>query len=157
MANPTLHDCVSPLKLILHNQHYYLHAFDRNHNSIVNFRLDKIDDIKILESFYRGIKDNSQITATMPYLFTDEPQLIEFEIKNDIYAVDTVVDWFGKDVKIRKNTTNPDVLSCEIKTSPLAMTYWAMQYTELVEVKKPVKLREDIKKLLKEANEKYTD
>ena len=150
----------SPYQLILHNQHYYLVLLSEKWRKICHFRLDKITDIKItskpvtplrsLPGYENGL-DYKKYSTALPYMFTDRTERITFICDEDI--IDQVVDWFGKGIEISR--TGSGKYEVCVSASPNAMEYWAMQYLNYVEVKKPLELREKIKSNLQKAEEKY--
>lgn len=153
---------ISPYQLILHNQRYYLMGYSDYWGNMAFHRLDRITNMRIydkpatpitsVKGYETGI-DFKQIASTMPYMYTDTPQRIEFLA--DEYIVDQIVDWFGRDIKM---STIPDMngkVKVELWASPLAMEHWALQYLNHVEVKKPESLRKRIKESLEEAMKKY--
>jgi predicted DNA-binding transcriptional regulator YafY len=86
-------------------------------------------------------------------MFYDEPRAVEF-IADD-WALDQIIDWFGKDIKIVEREDGRFLV--KVKASINAMEYWAMQYMNAVEVLSPLELRERIKKNVQVANEKYKE
>ena len=88
----------------------------------------------------------------MPYMYFDDPQPIEFIAES--WAIDQIIDWFGKDIKI---TERDGKFLVKLNASVNAMEYWAMQYLNAVEILSPKDLRERLKKNVQFANEKYKD
>ena len=153
---------VSPYQLILHNQRYYLMGYSDYWGNMTFHRMDRISNMRIydkpatpltsIKGYENGI-DFKKIASTMPYMYTDTPERIEFIA--DEYALDQIVDWFGKDIRM---TTLPDddkKVKVELVASPNAMEHWALQYLNYVEVTKPESLRERIRESLEKAREKY--
>ena len=152
---------VSPFQLILHNQRYYLMGYSSYWKQMVYHRLDHITNIRLSDraavkitevSGYEGGINYQNITSSMPYMFSDPPQRVTFLINSK--AIDHVVDWFGKDVKI-EDTPDPSRLKVSLSVSLAAMHYWALQFAESVEVISPESLREKIRQTLKSTIEKY--
>ena len=153
---------VSPYQLILHNQRYYLMGYSDYWGNMTFHRLDRISNMRIydkpatlitnVKGYENGI-DFKQIASTMPYMYTDKPERIEFIA--DEWIVDQIVDWFGKDIRMSLVPDNEKKVKVELVASPNAMEHWAMQYLNYVEVTKPESLRERIKTSLLNAIEKY--
>ena len=153
---------VSPYQMILHNQRYYLMGYNEKWQHIQYYRMDRITDIELLETvrtplktvngFENGI-DYKRFSSSMPYMFYDEPQAVEFIA--DGWAMDQIIDWFGKDIKIEEREDGRFLVS--LRASVNAMEYWAMQYLKAVEIIAPLDLRERIKNNIKTANEKCKD
>ena len=152
---------ISPYQLILHNQRYYLMGYSSYWEHMVYHRLDRITNmvvsdrplvpIKEIKGFENGI-NYKNLTTAMPYMFSDTPETIEILAKD--FIIDQIIDWFGKDIKIIK-TENEEIYKIILKSSPTAMLFWAMQYTDECEVIKPITLREKIKETINKAKEKY--
>ena len=149
---------VSPYQLILHNQRYYLMGYSDYWGNMTFHRLDRISNMRIydkpatlitnVKGYENGI-DFKQIASTMPYMYTDKPERIEFIA--DEWIVDQIVDWFGKDIRMSLVPDNEKKVKVELVASPNAMEHWAMQYLNYVEVTKPESLRIRIKESLKKA------
>jgi predicted DNA-binding transcriptional regulator YafY len=107
--------------------------------------------IRDVEGYESGI-DYKKIASTMPYMYTDEPERIQFI--TSVGIIDQVIDWFGKDIKI-ENTENENEVLVSLSASPYAMEHWAMQYLNHVEVIAPEHLRTRIAASLKNGLEKY--
>ena len=153
---------VSPYQLILHNQRYYLMGYSDYWGNMAFHRLDHISNMRIydkpatpitsVKGYENGI-DFKQIASTMPYMYTDTPERIEFIA--DTYVVDQIFDWFGKDIRMSKLPDDDKKVKVELFASPNAMEHWALQYLNYVEVTKPESLRERIKTSLENAIKKY--
>ena len=88
----------------------------------------------------------------MPYMYTDEPERIEFATES--WMVDQIIDWFGKDIAVRKTDDENQVI-VSLWASPKAMEHWVMQYLNYVEVISPASLRDRIRVSLMDALKKY--
>ena len=152
---------VTPYQLILHNQRYYLMAYSGYWGNMVFHRLDRISNIRLYDKPAHPIRevpgyesgiDYKKISSTMPYMYTDEPERIEFA--TEPWMVDQVIDWFGKDIAVRK-TEDENKVIVSLWASLNAMEHWAMQYINYVEVLSPAHLRECIQKNLQNGLKKY--
>lgn len=153
---------VSPYQLILHNQRYYLMGYSDYWGNMTFHRLDRISNMRIydkpatpitsVKGYENGI-DFRQIASTMPYMYTDTPERIEFIA--DEFIVDQIVDWFGKDIRMSVLPDNEKKVKVELVASPNAMGHWAMQYLNYVEVIKPESLRERIRNSINNGIDKY--
>lgn len=151
---------VSPYQLILHNQRYYLMSRSEHWHNLAYFRLDRITNMTItdiplvpvteMEGFENGIS-YKVLASSLPYMYTDRVQQIEFIANKE--TIDQIVDWFGTDIKLTE--LDEKKVKVNLKASPNAMEYWAMQYLNVVEIIKPAELREKIKKNLEAARTKY--
>ncbi len=152
---------VSPYLMILHNQRYYLMAYSEYWGNMVFHRLDRITNmtmtdkkatpIRTVAGFENGI-DYKNLSTAMPYMYTDEPERIDFLA--DINIIDQVIDWFGTDIKLMK-TDDENKVQVYVKASPNAMEHWAMQYINYVEIISPQSLRTRMRESLKNGLMKY--
>lgn len=156
----TAYQRVCPYQLILHNQRYYLMGYNPYYEHIVFHRLDRITGIgesnrdsiplRTIKGYENGI-DYSKI-STLPYMYSDEPERITFYA--DEQGVDQIIDWLGDGVSF---TREGDRLVASVVSSPTAMTLWAVQYADFVEIISPVHVRESVKEFLEKGLEKYKD
>jgi predicted DNA-binding transcriptional regulator YafY len=156
----TSKNLVSPYQMILHNQHYYLIAYNHKWERIRYYRMDKITEMELshekrmelrsIKGYENGI-DYKKISSCLPYMFTDQPERVEFYIEKGL--IDQVVDWFGYEVEIKDEG---DRFFVTLTVSPNAMEYWAMQYLNFVEVISPQSLRDRLRENLAKATEKYS-
>lgn len=152
---------VTPYQLILHNQRYYLMAYSGYWGNMVFHRLDRISNIRLYDKpahpireipgYERGI-DYKKIASTMPYMYTDEPERIEFS--TEAWMIDQIIDWFGKDIAVLK-TDDENCVIVSLWASPNAMEHWALQYLNYVEVISPMHLRDRLQKDLQNGLQKY--
>ena len=153
---------VSPYQLILHNQRYYLMGYSSYWGNMTFHRLDRITNMRVydkpatpitsVKGYENGI-DFKQIASTMPYMYTDTPERIEFIA--DEYIVDQIFDWFGTDIRMSKLLDDDKKVKVELVASPNAMEHWALQYLNYVEVTKPESLRKRIKTSIEKARGVY--
>ena len=153
---------VSPYQLILHNQRYYLMGYSDYWGNMTFHRLDRISNMRLydkpatpitsVKGYENGI-DFKLIASTMPYMYTDTPERIEFIAEE--WIVDQIVDWFGRDIRMSKLPDDDKRVKIELIASPNAMEHWALQYLNHVEVTKPENLRERIKVSLQNGISKY--
>lgn len=150
----------SPYQLLLHNQRYYLMAYNEYWKNVVFYRLDRITNIKLtgqpltpLQTVkgYEGGMDYKELATGLPYMFNDKPQSVEMIAEG--YIIDQVIDWFGTDIRLQQ--LDDGKVRVSLKASLQAMEHWAMQYINHVEVTAPAELREKIKENLEQAQKKY--
>ena len=149
----------TPYQMILRNQRYYLIACNEKWKNLGHYRLDRITNIRLtdepatplrsLSGHENGI-DYKEYATSLPYMFTDQLENIEFLADPNI--VDQIVDWFGENARIQ---SYGDKLKVYVKASPMAMEYWAMQYLNFVEILSPASLRSRIAANLEAARGKY--
>lgn len=153
---------VSPYQLILHNQRYYLMAYSEYWGNMVFHRLDRITNMKLTEKKatdlqtipgYKNGIDYKKLSSSMPYMFSDEPERIDFIA--DVGIVDQIIDWFGNDIRITQSSDNENQVKVSVVASLKAMEHWAMQYINYVEVLSPDCLRERIRNSLLTGLKKY--
>ena len=154
--------CVSPYQLILHNQKYYLMAYNERWQTMAFFRVDRITNMEIINKPLTYINDvkgyetginYKEISTALPYMYTDKPKTVEFIA--DVCIIDQIIDWFGKDIEITQ--LEDDKIKVKLRVSLDAMNHWATQYLRFVEIIKPAELRDRIKNYINLAQEKYNN
>lgn len=150
---------VSPYQLLLHNQRYYLMAYNEKWKHIAFYRMDRITNIGIINGpitplrtipGYENGVDYRKISGGLPYMFSDNAEVITFYAKPEI--IDQIIDWFGYDVEFKEED---EWILVTVYASPNAMEYWALQYLNYIEIITPAHLRKRIQNDLKIALDKY--
>ncbi len=150
----------SPYQMVLHNQRYYLMAYEEKWQDMRFYRLDKIVDLKIrddaatpLESIagYENGIDYKDLSTAKPYMYTDKSEFITIRCSNGM--IDQIVDWFGTDVKVR--SIDESTIEVTVRSSPNGMVYWAMQYGDAAEIVSPPDVRKRIKDTIKMSYDRY--
>lgn len=151
---------VNPYQMVATNGRYYLVCNYDKHDNVANYRIDRITDIRLLDTPIKpinkvyGLENGLDLPKHMAehiYMFADKTQRVTFRAKK--YIVTEIVDWFGKDVKFYDETD--DEVTAEVRVSPMAMKFWAMQYAGPVTVLSPDSLVEEIAESLRTAASRY--
>ena len=111
----------------------------------------KATPIRNVPGYESGI-NYKELSSTMPYMYTDRPEHIDFIA--DIGIIDQIIDWFGSDIRIA-NADGEGKVRVSIKASPNAMVHWAMQYMDHVEITAPESVRNRIRESLQNGIMKY--
>ncbi len=151
---------INPYQIAAANGRYYLICNLDGKEDVSNYRLDRISEIRLLDSparpskTVRGLKNGVDLPKHMAehiYMFQDESDTVEFRFKK--YIINDVMDWFGNDIKFSDETE--DEATARVTVNLEAMRHWAMQYARHVRVLSPQSLAETVAADLKEAAEKY--
>lgn len=149
---------VNPYQMVATNGKYYLICNYDKYDSLSNYRVDRITDIKILDEKRKPIKDTTEGELNLPkhmaehvYMFAGESIAAKFKAKN--YIVDQLIDWFGTDIKFISQTDEECIATVNVNKQ--AFFCWAMQYGLHIEVLEPYDIREQIKNAAKYMWEKY--
>lgn len=156
----TYRQIVSPYQMILHNQRYYLMAYNEYWKNMAFYRMDKITDVEILDKpqtpirsvpGYKNGIDYKDLAISRPYLYADKAEKIV--VACDKALMDDVVDWFGNGVSVRKGNEGQIVVT--LYASKDAMLYWALQYGRWAKVLEPADLVQKIKQTLEDVLKSY--
>ena len=151
---------VNPYQIVANNGRYYLIGNYEKYDNVSHYRIDRMTSVCMLDERRKPV---SQVTdfkngfslpkhmAEHIYMFSGKSVNVRMVTKKDM--MDELVDWFGKDFKIRK--TFEDEMLIDVKCNEAAMRFWALQYGPYVEVLEPATLRETIKESVHGMWEKY--
>ena len=149
---------VNPHYIIMGNNKYYLIATYNGTDKCYYHRIDLMSNIKILDihktmdtNSYRELKDGYNIAKYInehPYMIGGEVRNIELKV--DKYYFTHIVDWFGTNIKVLKETETETTINVIVRASVNAMQYWLLQYGEIVEA---VNVNNELRKKLKHAAE----
>ena len=151
---------VSPYRMILQNQHYYLMGYTDTYEKLSFFRMDKMSSVRRVHTpavplrtlpGYEGGLDDRELVASLPYMVAERPVPVTFT--SPAWLIDQVVDWFGKSADIKKG--EGELYRITVRTSPGAMEYWALQYARHIRILSPPALRSRVAEVLGAAAEDY--
>jgi hypothetical protein len=69
--------------------------------------------------------------------------------------LDAVLDQFGKNITIEKINGDDENFKLIVDTNTLGFKMWAMRNIDLVEVVRPITLRNEIKSIIEKAKNRY--
>ncbi len=153
---------VSPYQMIASNGWYYLLCNLDGFDDVSYYRIDKITELSILtekrkpQKQVKGLENGLDLPkhlAEHAYMFCGESAPVRLRCRS--YFIGTVIDWFGKDVKIVSQDKDSDEIVVRVVTNLNAMFYWALQYGAAVEVLEPASLRDELREELGKMYAKY--
>ena len=147
---------VSPFAIVYNKQEFYLIGVKEGKNRFYNYRLDRIKNIQILDNKITIKKKKSEIqdfAESSIEMFGGKKE--EIEAICHIWLLDTIFDTFGRNVTIEKIPNDDKSFKLIVDANPLGFRMWDMRNIDLVEVKKPKSLRNEMKEIIKNAEQKY--
>lgn len=153
---------INPYQLVAVNGKYYLICNYDKYDDVSNYRLDRITDIKLLDTpvkpmkLVKGLENGLNLPKHMAehiYMFTGESVPVVFKAKR--YLLTELFDWFGKDMQFLEETENE--VTVRVNVNLEAMRKWALQYAVHVKVVSPKKLVDMVKEDIKNAMEQYEE
>ena len=151
---------VNPYQMAAVNGRYYLICNYDKYDDVSNYRVDRITDIKLLETplkpmkKVKGLEHGLNLPKHMAehvYMFTGESVPVTFRAKK--YLLTDLFDWFGKEMRFTDETEDEVTVGVTVNLDP--MRKWALQYALHVKVLKPERLVDMLKEDVKRAAEQY--
>ena len=146
---------------LINNQGKYFLVCNYDYfDEIGNYKLERIHNIKILDTDIKPIKqvkgfenglDIAKYANENIYMFATNSVNATIQIYDD-WATAYVEEWFGKNATFyeKDNKIYADVVANES-----SLIYWCLQYGEVIELITPITTREKIKDILKEMSKRY--
>lgn len=149
---------INPYQLVATNGKYYLICNYDKFDNIVNYRVDKITNVQIIDEPCKPVDKLVEGEINLPkhmaehlYMFAGESVRVKFKTKTNL--IDQVIDWFGKDVDFTEKDNGECIV--RVLVNKEAFFYWAMQYGLHVEVMEPLDLRQRVIDAIKSMGERY--
>ena len=151
---------INPYQIAAANGRYYLICNYDKYDNVSNYRLDRITNIKLLDSpvkpqdKVKGLENGFNLPKHMAehlYMFSGGSIPVAFTAKK--YLLNDLLDWFGKDITITDE--NETEVAVRVNVNEQAMRRWAMQYALHIKILSPESLVGQIKEDLKMAFSKY--
>ena len=153
---------VNPYQIAATNGRYYLICNYDKYDVVSNYRLDRITNIKVLDTPVKSIKqikgmeqgfDLPKHMAEHIYMYSGESVPATFRAKK--YLITEIIDWFGKEVTFLDETE--EEVTARVMVNMEAMRKWALQYAVHVKVLGPEKLVRLVKEDVAKAVEMYRE
>lgn len=149
---------INPYQMAATNGRYYLICNYDRYDNLVNYRIDHITNIRILDEKRKPLSELRDKDLNLPrhmaehiYMFAGEAVNVKFRTKN--YLIDQIVDWFGMDADISELDDEECIV--RVKVNKDSFFCWAMQYGIHIEVLEPVEIRERVIDAINKMSEKY--
>lgn len=152
---------VNPYQIGAMNGRYYLICNHDKYDDVSNYRLDRITDIKLLDSPVKPVRsikgleggiDLPRHMAEHIYMFTGESETVTFRMKK--HLLNDVIDWFGADITFFDESE--DEVSAKVTVNHEAMRRWALQYSVHARILSPGYLREEVRADIEKALNNYS-
>jgi predicted DNA-binding transcriptional regulator YafY len=151
---------INPYFLFNNNGQYYLICNYDYYDAILSYNVSYISDLSIssedvkpvtnLPGYENGL-DVSKYAKEHIYAFNGKTIDVTLKLKDEKSKY-YVEEWLGSDITFFEEN---DEIFARAKVDDKSIVYWALQYAESIEVIKPIETREEIKKLIALASEKY--
>lgn len=149
----------SPYALSWDNQNYYLIAYYERYKKISHFRVDKMENIQLLEAPARELPegeafDIAEYSKKLFGMFAGEEEQISLQFDNSLVGV--VLDRFGADAEIEEADEHSFIVTFHAFVSP-ALLGWIFEFTGNVRVLEPESLKQKLRMKALECLEMNTD
>ncbi len=148
---------VSPWALLFNEENYYLVAYDDEDLIIKHFRVDKMTKMCLVDAEREGGKefkafDVVKYAKSTFGMYSGETVKVKMEFANELAG--TVIDKFGKDVRMVKSGTKRFTINEEVQVSNVFFG-WIMGLGDKAEILGPESVRDAIKEESRKQFEKY--
>ena len=136
---------VEPMALIFNEDNYYLMCFSSKYDSITNYRIDRMDEVKIERESVsdKAIipdEDFAEYTKQVFKMYNCPSTDITIEFNDSLIGV--IQDKFGEYTKIVRTSKDRCVASIKVQVSPVFWG-WIFQFVGEMSIVSPEQLKED--------------
>lgn len=145
----------TPISLTWDDENYYLITYKEKYESYAHYRVDKMDDIIILEAdrIMPEVKfDLSKYAKSVFSMFGGEETTVRIEFENELVGV--VFDRFGVDIPVIKTDENHFICNVKVAVSPHFLT-WIMSFGEKAKILSPEYVADEMYNLAKKIQKIY--
>ena len=145
---------VNPYYIIAAQGKYYLLCKYDKYEDPANLRIDRIQNIEILDEAIDQKATKPDLPKHMLehlYMMSGDSGLVSFDFKREI--LNDVIDWFGTDIILKEKKDG--MINAQVTVNYESMKFWAMQYGENVTVLSPKSLVDKIKNSIKAISKNY--
>ena len=143
----------SPYALTWDDENYYMISYYEKYESITHFRVDKMEDIKILELKSHNEEINiAEYTKKIFSMYGGEEETVRIQFDNSLLGV--VIDRFGKDTVTYKVNDNNFMAILTVELSP-PFWGWIFQFGNKVRIVSPENVKDMFVKYIDAVREEY--
>ena len=145
---------VTPFAIIYNKQEFYMIGVKEGQDKFYNYRIDRIKNLKILNekrTIKKTQREIQEFAESNVEMFGGEKE--EIEAVCSMFLLDTVFEQFGKNITIIKK--DEDSFRLVVDANRLGFKFWTLRNIDAVEIIRPKALREEIKKIIKDAEKRY--
>ena len=148
---------VNPVAMVFDNDQYYLICYDDKHKGLVNYRIDRMDKVKMLECDITKNRDISDINISSHKrqqfsMYGGKVERVSFYV--DKKLIDVVFDKLGDEVKIMETKDGRLKCTCQVQVSPMFIA-WCCSFGSRLRVDHPQRVVTLVKEHLKETLNQY--
>jgi predicted DNA-binding transcriptional regulator YafY len=148
---------VNPVATVYSDDRYYLICYDDKHGNLVQYRVDRMDQTKMLNeeitpSQESGTEELIKHRSSLVRMFGGRMETVTFE--GSASVVEAVFDKFGHNVKISENGDGKIEFSVTVQVGK-PFLLWVIGFEKDLKVTSPSSVVEEIKALLAESTENY--
>lgn len=143
----------SPYFLVVNGDRVYMVGKGKNHDSLSHFRVDRMKDIELVDEYYLRLPKNLDAYAyanNKIYMYSGDETGVT--LRCDKKALDVIIDTFGKDVML---ADEGETFTVYTKCGKEDIVKFCLQYVESVDLLEPLSLRQEVRKVLLDASNRY--
>ena len=150
---------VNPVETVFNSDQYYLICYDNYHKNLINYRIDRMENIQKLDSDIEVFdwlkeKDISKYKRQQFNMFSGEVKNVTFIADRGL--IDVIFDKFGSQVEMKE--TAEGKLKCTVEVQVGAMFIaWLCSFGSQLKVVSPPTVIAKVKEHLKNTMEQYDD
>ncbi len=145
---------VEPRYIVYADSRAYMIVTSENHPGFIHYRLDRIRDAQVMAERSRILKNKTdayEYARNKLFMYAGEARTVSFRCKEKI--LDQMIDLFGPEAKIYPDSEGSFLIS--VRTTDTGAIFLAQQFMDSIELLEPLELREQFRKILKDASRKY--
>lgn len=153
------HYVVEPIALVFNEDNYYLTCYSARHDSTSNYRIDRMDGVKIIEDpcCEKAVALRAEVAAYTEQAFKmfsgqQENVVLEF----DRSLIGAVYDKFGEHIKMMPTGEEKIIATVKVRVSP-TFWGWLFQFAEQMSVISPVNVVSMYTDYTKRAVQQFSD
>ena len=148
---------MNPYSTVLSDDNYYLLGYNDKHKNIMHFRVDRMDNVRMLEDDIVPLDNNNEFDVTKHKrevfgMFTGSEESVRFVVHKSL--LDVIFDRFGSDVKLIKYDEENYMFTADVQVSPIFIG-WCCAFGKKVKVVSPANVVEQVKEYVKNIYEQY--
>ena len=141
------------MALIFSEDNYYLMCFSSKYDSVINYRIDRMDEVEIedepvSEKAIIPDEDITEYSRQVFKMYSEPTNDVTIEFNDSLIGV--IQDKFGEEAKIIRTSPSKCVASIKVQISPVFWG-WIFQFVGEMSIVSPEQIKDDYKRRIFDA------
>ena len=148
---------MNPYATVFSGDNYYLLCYNDKYRTIMHYRVDRMDNVKMIEDVILPLEDEKKFDVTKHKkevfgMFMGQEEQVTFDVHKSL--LDVIYDKFGADIHLVSGNNETYRFTADVQISPVFMG-WCCAFGEKVKIVAPDSVVEQLRNHVRQMARQY--